>query len=149
MTRSMTLVISTPLEVILRADDVWSFRAEDESGAFGIMPGHVPLLSVLRACVVRWRQAKSNWSFCALRGGVLTVERGVEIRIACREGVLGADLSALEAGVKKHLEDEAEAARAARLQQARMHAQAIRRIIQHISDGGGTVAAASLEGMFE
>lgn len=132
---TLTLVISTPLDVIFRADDVRSFRAEDESGGFGIQPGHTPMLTVLPASVARWRRAGGDWSFCALRGGVLTVERGAEIRIACREGVLGSDLSTLELGVRAHLEAEDDAARAARVEQARMHVRAIRQIMRHISDG--------------
>jgi len=145
MTNALTLIISTPLRVILNEDGVRSFRARDESGDFGIMPGHLPLLSVLNACVVRWRKTTEAWSYCALRGGVLTVDAGKEIRIACREAILGADLSALETRVQTQLETEAEAARLARLQQARMHAQAIRKIILHMSDDG----ASSLEGVFE
>lgn len=133
---TLTLVISTPLDVILRADDVRSFRAEDESGGFGIQPGHTPMLTVLPACVARWRRAEGDWSFCALRGGVLAVERGAEIRIACRQGILGSDLSTLERGVRAHLEAEEEAARAARVEQARIHVRAIRQIMLHISDGG-------------
>jgi len=146
---ALTLTISTPLQIIKRAENVRSFRAEDESGSFGIMPGHVALLSVLRACVVRWREAEAAWSYCAVRGGVLSVEKGRHIRIACRQAVLGSDLAALEAGVETHLAAEAEAARAARLQQARMHAQVIRKIILHMSDDGGTSVDASLDGAFQ
>ena len=145
----MTLTISTPLQIIHQAGNVLSFRAQDQSGSFGIMPGHRSLLTVLRACVVRWRQAGADWSYCALRGGVMTVEDGRDIRIACREGILGADLSALESGVQSHLEAKAEASRAARLQQARMHAQAIRKIILHMSDTGGSSSDFSLEGVFQ
>lgn len=121
--------------MIFKADDVRSFRAEDESGGFGIQPGHTPMLAVLPACVARWRRAGGDWSFCALRGGVLTVERGAEIRIACRQAVLGSDLSRLERGVQAHLEAEDNAARAARVEQAHMHVRAIRQIMLHISDG--------------
>ena len=148
-TDALTLTISTPLQIIKRAENVRSFRAHDESGSFGIMPGHVDLLSVLRACVVRWRETTADWSYCALRGGVLTVERGREIRIACRAAVLGTDLAALETSVEKHLEAEAEAARAARLQQTRMHAQAIRKIILHMSDYGGSASEVSFDGVFQ
>lgn len=145
----MTLTISTPLEIVVRADQVRSFRADDESGGFGIMPGHVPLLSVLRACVVRWRTLEDGWSYCAVRGGVLTVEAGRDIRIACRAAILGADLAALETSVESQLAAEAEAARAARLQQARLHAQAIRKIILHLSDQGAADPEAALDGVFQ
>ena len=145
----MTLTISSPLQIIQRAENVLSFRAQDESGGFGIMPGHVPLLTLLRACVVRWRHISGEWSFCALRGGILTVEDGRDIRIACRQGILGSDLAALESGAQSQLEAETEASRTARLQQARMHVQAIRKIILHMSDTGGPSPDLSLEGVFQ
>jgi len=145
----LNLTISTPLQIIQRAENIHSFRAQDESGSFGIMPGHVPLLTVLRACVIRWRQKSGAWSFCALRGGVLTIKDGNDIRIACRKGILGSDLTALESSVKSQFEAEAEAARTARLQLARMHAQAIRKIILHMSDTGGPSPDFSLDGVFQ
>lgn len=148
-TPSMTLTITTPLTVILRADGLRSVRAEDESGDFGVWPGHVPLLTVLRACVVRWRQGQGAWSYCALRGGVMTVERGSQIRIACRQGILGDDLTALSGSVERQSQIEEDAARVARIQQARMHTQAIRQIMRHISGTGGPAFDAALDGFFE
>ncbi|WP_217650071.1 F0F1 ATP synthase subunit epsilon [Thalassovita taeanensis] len=145
----MRLIISTPLDVIVDADDVRSLRAEDESGGFGVLPGHVPLLTVLRACVVRWRRESEGWAFCALRGGVLTVENGATIRIACRQGILGADLSTLEGGVHEHLAQESEKARAARVEHARMHVRAIRQIMLHISDGGDLASDVRLDEVFQ
>ncbi len=45
---------STPAAILIDADDVRSLRAEDESGAFGVLPGHADLLTVLPPSVVRW-----------------------------------------------------------------------------------------------
>ena len=146
MTGTLTLIISTPLDVIFHADDIRSFRAADASGDFGIMPGHVPFLSVLDACVARWR-SDADWTFCALRGGILTVEHGNEIRIACRKAILGRDLPQLQSDVRRKLEAEAEAARAARVQQTRLHARAIRQIMMHIAGGGGFDPEATLDGL--
>lgn len=143
---ALTLTITTPLTVILRADGLRSVRAADESGDFGIWPGHVPLLTVLHACVVRWRSGPGAWSYCALRGGVMTVERGSRIRIACRQGVLGGDLDALTAKVAREARIEQDAARAARIQQARMHTEAVRQIMRHISGTGGPAFDAAMDG---
>ncbi|WP_112322269.1 F0F1 ATP synthase subunit epsilon [Oceanibium sediminis] len=149
MSAPLTLTISTPLEVIFHAEDIRSFRAEDESGAFGILPGHLPLLSVLRTSVVRWRSGAGGWSFCTLLGGVLTVARGGDIRIACREGVLGGDLARLEHGVQAELQRKEEAARAARSGQARLHARAVRQIMLHIAKDAGLTEESVLDGAFE
>ena len=79
--RALSLVITTPLAVIKQVDGVTSFRASDDSGSFGVMPGHADLLSVLRDCVTRWKTGKGEWSYCALHGGVMTVENGDTIKI--------------------------------------------------------------------
>ena len=51
----MRLTIATPDALLLEQDGVVSLRAEDESGAFGIMAGHVPFLTALTPSVVSWR----------------------------------------------------------------------------------------------
>lgn len=145
----MTLVISTPLEVVLRADGVRSVRAEDESGSFGVWPGHVPLLTVLRACVLHWRRAEGPWSYCALRGGVMTTDRDGRIAIACRKAIPGTDLAALQGSIARQTEIEEDAARTARIRQAQMHTQAIRQIMRHISGGGGPAADPIIDGLSE
>jgi len=132
---ALKLQISTPLDIVVEARDVASFRAADASGDFGIMAGHVDLLAVLETSVVRWRGAEAPWHFCALRGGVLTVENGDTIRIACRTAIVGDDLSKLEQQVHKYRETETDSARRARVAQTRLHAQAIRQIMRHITDG--------------
>lgn len=146
---SMSLVITTPLQVIVQADGVTSFRAEDDSGAFGILPGHVDLLSVLKACVVRWREGEASWHYCALHGGVLTITAGKVIRIACREGVLGSDLPTLEQQVKRQRETESQLAASARIGQARLHARAIRKIMHHLSAVRGESIETSVEEIFQ
>jgi len=40
MSAGLHLLISTPVAVLVDADDVVAVRAEDESGSFGIRPGH-------------------------------------------------------------------------------------------------------------
>ena len=47
------LTIATPAAVLVDADGVASLRAEDESGAFGVLPGHADLLTVLPPSVLR------------------------------------------------------------------------------------------------
>jgi F-type H+-transporting ATPase subunit epsilon len=40
----MRLRIVTPMRLIVETDDIVSLRAEDETGAFGILPGHADFL---------------------------------------------------------------------------------------------------------
>ncbi|MHC0053929.1 F0F1 ATP synthase subunit epsilon [Actibacterium sp. D379-3] len=129
MSGPLTLTVTTPLTVPVRAIEVTSVRAEDGSGGFGIQPGHADFLTVLGASVLRWRDADGPWRFCALRGGVLRVSGGTRVDVACREAVAGDDLARLETLIRAQAEDEGDAARRARGEQTRLHASAIRRLM--------------------
>ena len=59
------LTITTPLRVFVDAAEIVSLRAEDESGSFGIRAGHADYVTLLNACVVRWRTADGVTHFCA------------------------------------------------------------------------------------
>ena len=43
----MKLLVTTPLAVIVDVEDVRHIRADDETGAFGILPGHANFITVL------------------------------------------------------------------------------------------------------
>jgi F-type H+-transporting ATPase subunit epsilon len=142
------LTISTPLQIVVQVTDVASIRTADDSGSFGILPGHVGLLTVIRASVLQWRGVGGPWSFCALRGGVLTVY-GTQVRVTCRQAVIGTDLSALAIQVETRMTADLEAARQARVERARMHAQAIRQIMRHMRAEGSPAEDPALERLFE
>jgi F-type H+-transporting ATPase subunit epsilon len=146
---ALSLVITTPLAVITKVEGVTSFRASDDSGSFGVMPGHADLLSVLRDCVARWRTGNGEWNYCALHGGVMSVENGDTIRIACREGVLGTDVATLEAEVRRHREAEAQVASRTRVSEAKLHARAIRQIMMHLSHDQNISVETALDEIFQ
>ena len=58
-------------------------------------------------------------------------------------------LSKLEREVRAHIEAEDSAARAARVEQTRMHVRAIRQIMLHISDEGSFDMDATLDGLMQ
>ncbi|HYH20960.1 MAG TPA: F0F1 ATP synthase subunit epsilon [Azospirillum sp.] len=128
----MDLVITTPTSVAARVADVAHVRAEDASGAFGILTGHADLLTALTVSVVSWRCADGREGHCAVRGGVLTVSEGRHIAVATREAVVGDDLRVLEHDVlarfRQAREDEGEARTGAR----RMHLAAVRHILAYL-----------------
>ncbi len=43
----MRLTVTTPLEMVVDARDVAHIRAEDSSGAFGILTGHADYITAL------------------------------------------------------------------------------------------------------
>ena len=51
----MKLNVSTPLAIVVDVDDLAYLRAEDETGAFGILPGHADFLTALAVSVLTWR----------------------------------------------------------------------------------------------
>jgi F-type H+-transporting ATPase subunit epsilon len=55
-----------------RIDGVTSFVGEDASGSFGILPGHVRMMTTLVFGLARFRcGAKAPWQYLAMPGAVL------------------------------------------------------------------------------
>src|SRR3974377_37968 len=87
MSGTLHLTVTTPAQILVESGDVVAVRAEDQSGSFGILPGHADLLTVLVPSVLRWRTADGAARFCAVRGGVFTVAYGRAGGTAWRAGV--------------------------------------------------------------
>jgi F-type H+-transporting ATPase subunit epsilon len=140
------LTVTTPLAIVAEAHDVVHLRAEDETGAFGILAGHADFLTALAVSVVSWRDDRGAEYHLALRGGMLEVRGGDTIAIASPEAVAGDDLHHLEsdvlAGFRRRLAEE----QAARTDARRLYLAAIRQIVRFIRNesapempGGATV----------
>ncbi len=142
----LDLVITTPTAVVVRSAAVTHLRAEDDSGAFGILPGHADLLTALSVSVVSWREADDNANananadengtgrerHCAVRGGVLTVSDGARIAVATREAVAGDDLAALERDVLTRFRQDRAAEGEARGGARRLRLAAVRHILSYL-----------------
>ena len=128
----MRLVVATPLSIVVEADGVRHVRAEDETGAFGILPEHADLLTALDVSVVTWRDGGGVERYVAVHGGVLEVVDGNQVRIATREAVAGSDLAILEQQVLARFRHEAEAERVAHADAERLYLAAIREIVRHL-----------------
>jgi F-type H+-transporting ATPase subunit epsilon len=137
MTTMLHLTIATPATILVDARRVTALRAEDASGCFGILPGHADFLTALVPTVIRWRESTATDSdatehFCAVKGGVMRVSDGERVAIACREGVTGDLLPALEARVHAVREQALDTARRARVEDMRLQAQALRRLLRYL-----------------
>jgi F-type H+-transporting ATPase subunit epsilon len=132
MSDALHLIITTPATVLVDCADVRSVRAEDESGGFGVMPGHTDLLTVLPASVVRWRNEEDIIHYCALRGGILRVSNGRQVAIACRQGTLSDELPELESEVEALRTAELEDERNARVEEMRLEARAVRQLVRYL-----------------
>jgi F-type H+-transporting ATPase subunit epsilon len=128
----MKLSVATPLAIIVESADVAHLRAEDETGAFGILSGHADFLTVLAVSVVSWRDAGGGEHFVAVRGGMLAVEGGQAISIATPEAVAGDDLRRLETevleGFRRRRAEEEEARTGAQ----RLYLAALRQIARYL-----------------
>ena len=137
MSAPLHLLIATPQQILVDCADVVSLRGEDASGGFGLLPGHVDYLTVLEPTVLRWRRASGEWGYCAVRGGVLSLSGG-ELRIACREGIVGERLDELAARVQEAREAQRDSARRARVEHLRLHTRAVRQLVRYLRAEGET-----------
>ena len=132
---TLHLTITTPTSLLVDEEDIVAVRAEDQSGDFGILPGHTEFLTALPASVVRWHRADGRVRYCAVQGGLMTVEDGERVAIACRRAMTGDDLAGLEAQVEALRSSEEEAGRKARVEQTQLHARAVRQLIRYLRPG--------------
>lgn len=113
--RSLRLTIVTPLQIVLDIDEVRHVRAEDATGSFGILPGHVDFLTVLSVAVLIYRLESEHTDqsadavvtgrehFVGLRGGVMLVTDGQHVQVYTREATQSDDLRILSTEVKSRL----------------------------------------------
>jgi F-type H+-transporting ATPase subunit epsilon len=128
----MKLRITTPTAVVAELDDVVHLRAEDASGAFGVLDHHADFLTVIEITVLSWRRHNGGEGHCAVRGGVLTVSGGERIAIATPEAVLGDDLVQLEEETLETFQRKTAEERSARASSARLQLAAMRRIFDYL-----------------
>jgi F-type H+-transporting ATPase subunit epsilon len=126
------LTVTTPLAIVVEASDVAHLRAEDETGAFGILPGHADFLTVLAASVASWRDDRGAEHHVALRGGLLEVGGGDAIAIATPEAVAGDDLHRLESEVLARFRRQLAEEQAARTDAERLYLAAVRQIARFL-----------------
>lgn len=128
----MKLSVSTPLAIIIETEDVAYVRAEDDSGCFGILPGHADLLTVLTVSVVTWRNRSGGEHYAAVRGGVLEAREGKTIEIGTSEAVRGDDLHRLETDVLTRFRRQLTEEQAARTDAHRLYLAALRQIVRFL-----------------
>ena len=130
----MKLTVTTPLAIVVDTDDVTHLRAEDETGAFGILPGHADFLTALIVSVASWRDDRGAEHHVAVRGGMLEVRGGEAIAIASPEAVTGDDLRQLESEVLGRFHRQLAEEQAARADAQRLYLAAIRQIARFLRD---------------
>ena len=133
----MRLLVTTPMSVVLDAADVGHVRAEDETGAFGILPGHADFITVLAISVITWTDTAGAEHHVAVRGGVLTVHEGDLVEVATRDAVGEDTLQRLGDAVLQRFREEAQTEEEARISATRLHLAAIRQLQRYLESGRG------------
>ena len=128
----MRLSVATPLAILIEVGNVAHLRAEDDTGAFGILPGHADFLTALAVSVVTWRDVSGIEHHVAVRGGMLEVRDGDTIAIATPEAVVGDDLQRLETEVIARFRRQLVEEQAARTDARRLYLAAIRQIARFL-----------------
>jgi F-type H+-transporting ATPase subunit epsilon len=141
----MRLLVTTPMAVVVDLQDLRHVRAEDETGAFGILRHHADFLTVLAVSVISWRDAEGREAHVAVRGGVLAV-RGGDVSVATHEAVTSDSLEHLESAVLQRFREDFAADELARSATARLETAVVRQICRYLrpqpGSGPGRLAGA-------
>ncbi len=135
----MKLRVATPTRLIVDVDDTRHVRAEDSTGAFGILPGHADFVTVLPVSVVTWRNGNDDEHFVVVGGGVLLVEDGARVEIVTRRAVTDDEIDRLGDRALADFREAAEVEQASRASVSRLHAVTMRQI-QRVLDASRHVS---------
>jgi F-type H+-transporting ATPase subunit epsilon len=130
----MKLTVLTPTAIVLDVEGVSRLRATDATGDFGVRPGHGDFVTLLEPSIVEYTQAGAT-RFVAAAGGILTVERGSEVKVLCEEAVSGDDLHVLETTALEAFRRRTRTEQAATTGLARLHVALMRQLESFLRPG--------------
>jgi F-type H+-transporting ATPase subunit epsilon len=123
----MKLVVTTPTALVEEVANLDHLRAEDETGAFGILPGHADFITVLPVSVVTWGGGGRE-GFLLVRGGVLRVSGGKLVEIAARGAWREDQLEELGPSALEDLQRADETEDVTRTSDTRLHLATMRQV---------------------
>lgn len=136
----MRLVVLTPQAAIVDREVV-HVRAEDASGAFGLLDRHSDLLTALSVSVLVYRDPDRREHFAAVRGGILSVTGGNRVEVLTREAVSGDDLDVLKHDVLERFRKVIADEERGRSGVSRMEGALLRRVADYMHLERGVVEA--------
>ncbi len=133
----MQLILNSLNMQRITVNDVTSLRAEDQSGHFGIHPGHTDFLTVIDTSVVHWLTSDNKEQYCAVRCGVFCVSprvlSGTTITITSREIMLSDNLEHLESVVLMAFRKRDETESALRTESRQLELHVLREMISYLN----------------
>lgn len=112
-----------------RIADVTSFVGQDDSGSFGILPGHARMMTVLSYGLARFMKMNDTWTYLALPGGVLYFVEN-ELHIVTRRYFLEKNYREISTTLLGKLLEEEDQLRAVKENIFRLEQEMLRRLWQ-------------------
>ena len=110
-----------------RFDNVTSFVGEDASGSFGILPGHVWMMTALVTGLARFRVGDDEWHYLALPGGIIE-GGGDRLTLCTRRCLHDTDVRRMGTLLTEVLQSEEEALGSIRKSLHRLEEEILRRL---------------------
>ena len=82
--------------------NVISFIGEDDSGSFGVLPGHARMMTLLRFGLARFRVLGEDWEYLALPGALAYFLDG-ELLLSTRHYLRGKDYDRISTALEQEL----------------------------------------------
>lgn len=124
--RTLTLHLESATQYE-RVETVVSFVGEDESGSFGILPGHARMMTVLTFGLARFRVVDEGWQFLAAPGAVV-YHIDDQLHLSTRRYLRGADYESISAALQAQLLAEEQALHAVKQSIRRLEEEMLKRL---------------------
>ena len=85
-----------------RIEKVISFIGEDDSGSFGVLPGHARMMTLLKFGLARFRLLGEDWEYLALPGALAYFLDG-ELHLSTRHYLRGKDYDRISTALEQEL----------------------------------------------
>ncbi len=128
------MAMTIHVDVVSAEESIFSGLAEfvvlpGEAGELGILPGHAPLMTRIKAGAVRVKLADGKEELIFVAGGLLEVQPGL-VTVLADTAIRGADLDQAKALEAKKLAEEAMVNRSSEMDYARAQAELAEAIAQ-------------------
>jgi F-type H+-transporting ATPase subunit epsilon len=110
-----------------RVENVVSFVGEDDTGSFGILPGHARMMTLLSFGLARFRIIYQKWEFLAVPGALAYFVDG-QLYLSTRRYLRGKDYEHLTLALRNDLLAEEEALREVKQSVRRLEEEIFRRL---------------------
>jgi F-type H+-transporting ATPase subunit epsilon len=110
-----------------RIENALSFVGQDDSGSFGILPGHSRMMTLLSFGLARFRVVDQDWEYLALPGALAYFRSG-ELFVSARRYLRGKDYQGITARLEQELRAEEAALREMKQSMRRLEEEMFKRL---------------------